>query len=167
MHNLHFFFSTKCCVRPVTFFVQTVHKWYRLSYPITGLNRPRGLQEGENPRFQDNCHKKAVRLSAQCTGHLYPPEICLLLISVRGWVDLRATVWPEGLCQWKILMTPPGIEPTTYRLVAQCLNQLRHHVPLYVKGTLPKGKNLKMHKLYQKSMNICNYLTATGENKRI
>ena len=41
--------------------------------PITGLDRPTGFQEVEASRFQDIRHMKVVRLSALCTGRLYPP----------------------------------------------------------------------------------------------
>jgi hypothetical protein len=62
-----------------------------------------GFQKVEGPRFWGSRHMKVVRLSALRFGHIYLKEIFLVLISVRGWVDPRATVRPKGLCkkcQW-------------------------------------------------------------------
>ena len=71
---------------------------------------------------------KVVRLSALHIVRLYPQDIYLVFISVRRWVDPRDTVRLEGLFQWKLPVTPSGIETATFQLVTHCLNQLGHRL---------------------------------------
>jgi hypothetical protein len=79
--------------------------------------------------FQTIGSRMAVRLSASRAGRPVPAGRFREIISVRGWVAPRAIVRLEGLGQLKNPMTSSGIEPATFRLVAQC-NQLRYRVLL-------------------------------------
>jgi hypothetical protein len=47
---------------------------------------------------------------------------------------------PEGLCQSKTPMTPSGIEPATFQLVARCLNQRWHHMPQFIHWATKKSQ---------------------------
>ena len=95
------------------------------------LYRPIGLQKVEAPRnFRQSAHEGGKVVSPYTPAAFTPQEISLAFISVRVWVDTRAMVRPEILRQWKTPITPSGIEPATFRLVSQRLNQVRHRVPL-------------------------------------
>jgi hypothetical protein len=58
--NLHDYCRNKTCL-------------FNLFKVKQSLDRPWGFQEVEVPWFQDSRHMKVVRLSALCTGRLYPP----------------------------------------------------------------------------------------------
>jgi hypothetical protein len=95
---------------------------------IAGLDRPWGFQEAEAPRFQDNRYMRVVRLWDLRTCRLYPPwnipgtHFCQRLSQSQGHIAAgRMSIKIPGKLTW--------IEPATFRLVAQCLNQERHRVP--------------------------------------
>ena len=76
-----------------------------------------------------------VNFSAQRNRRFYTQETFLALISVRGLVDAMSIVWPEVLSQWKIQMSPSGIEPATFLIMTLWLTQLRY---LWINCTIRK-----------------------------
>jgi len=70
-----------------------------------------------------------VRFSALRTGRLYPQEMLLVLISVRGLADPKAIVRSEGFYINEKFQWHSEIEPATFQFVAQHLNHRATAVP--------------------------------------
>jgi len=77
------------------------------------------------------------RLSALRTGHLHPQEIILVLISVKRLSRPQGHSAIGRTLSMKNPLTLAGIEPATFRFVAQHLNHCATTVP-YVNGTQEK-----------------------------
>jgi hypothetical protein len=116
---------------------QSAQKWrwgcrpYASRYTCSRQWRTIGLWDVKAPTFSlDNRLTDGGEVvSLTLRAHLYRPGRFLVLISVRDWVDPRVIVRLEELDKSKNPVISSGIEPATFRFVAQCLNKLRYRVP--------------------------------------
>jgi hypothetical protein len=73
----------------------------------------------------------------------------------------RPIVLSEGLCQWKIPMTPSGIEPATFWFVAHYLNHGATAVPLHLHAYV----TIKLQEKWNTYCSVDGSLRAHGEDR--
>jgi hypothetical protein len=100
------------------------------SYLCNRPFRPIGLWDIEAPTFsRQSVHRWRWGYQPYAPAALYPQIVTWYSFMLESWSDTRAIVRLEGLGQLKIPMASSEIETATFRLVVQCLSQLRYRVP--------------------------------------
>ena len=112
----------------------------KIKYPRYRPTWPRGVQECKAPKFLDTRHMKVVRSSPLRTGRLYPREY-----PGTHFLEAESTpgTWTCLMLRKKSPVTRPGIDPGTFRLVAQRLNHYATPCSPTYKVTFNLGKIIK------------------------
>ena len=97
--------------------------------PLQAWTGPEGSRRLRLPPFKTSARESGKFVSLTHRSHLLPRKYSWYsFLSV-----VESTPGPESgrkdYVKEKIPMTPSGIEPATFRLVTQFLNQLHHRVP--------------------------------------
>jgi hypothetical protein len=91
----------------------------RKAIPVTGHGGPQGCETLRVPHYLDNRLTDGGKaLSLTRRPPFTPPGRFLVLISVRGWVDLQGHSAAGRIRPIEKKSTSSGLEPATFRLVA-------------------------------------------------
>jgi hypothetical protein len=102
-HNPSYFSKVLVSTQPLIEVSKKVKRKGK-AVPLQAWSSPEGSRKLRFPDFMTTAQDGGKVVSLKHRPPL-PQEIDLVLIYVRGCVDPRAVVRPEGLCHWKIPMT--------------------------------------------------------------
>jgi len=85
--------------------------------PLQAWSCPEGSRKLRFPHFMTTAQDGGKVVSLTHRSPLSPRKYTWYTFLLEAGPTPRAIVRPDGLCHWKIPMTPSGIEPATCRFV--------------------------------------------------